>query len=84
MLPGGQRLLEHEQMFGPPIALQAAGDGIAAGFDAMVFEGGQLLRVALAGQDGFQDAKAGDTGEVGDDVVDLNVHLRQALCRWRI
>src|SRR6185436_10706959 len=50
MPPRRQRLSQREQMFGPPVALQAARDGVAAGFDAVVFERGQLLAVAFSGQ----------------------------------
>ncbi len=79
MFPGVQRLLQDEEVFSAPVALQAAGDGVAAGFDAMVFQGGKLLRVAFAGENGFEDEQAGDAGQVADDVLNLEVHLRERL-----
>ena len=39
----------------------------------------QHLGVALAGKDGADDAQAGGAGDVGDDVVELNIHLCQRL-----
>ena len=39
----------------------------------------QHLRVTLAGEDGADDAQAGGAGDVGDDVMELNVHLGQRL-----
>ena len=75
MAPGSQGLLEDKEQFGAPIALEGAGDQIAGSFDAMVFEGGQLLGIALAGEDGIEDGQAGDAGQVADDVMDLDIHL---------
>ena len=75
MPPGVQGLLDDEEVFVAPVTAQAAGQGVAAGFDAMVFERGELLRVTLAGEDG----QTGDAGQVADDVVDLEVHLGEGL-----
>ena len=49
------------------------------GLAALVAQGGQHGRVSLAGHDGADDAQAGRAGDVGDDVVQLQVHLRQRL-----
>jgi hypothetical protein len=46
-LPDAQRLPEREEMFSPPVAPQALGEDIAAGFDAMIFQRRQLLRIAF-------------------------------------
>ena len=43
-------------------------------------QGCQRLWVALAGQDRADDAQAGGAGDVGDDVVELKILLRQGLC----
>jgi len=42
-------------------------------------QGCQRFRVALAGQDRADDAQAGGAGDVGDDVVELKIHLRKPL-----
>ena len=39
----------------------------------------QHVRVALAREDGADDAQPGGAGDVGDDVVELNIHLCQRL-----
>src|SRR6516225_6955711 len=39
----------------------------------------QHLRIALAGKDRADDAQAGRAGDVGDDVVELKIHLCQCL-----
>ena len=75
MPPGVQGLLNDEEMFGAPVAVQTAGDHVAAGLDAMILQCGQLLRIAFASEDGVEDGQAGDAGQVADDVVDLQVHL---------
>ena len=75
MPPGVQGLLDDEEMFRAPVTMEAAGQGVATGLDAMIFEGGELLGIALAGEDGFEDGQAGDAGEITDDIVDLEVHL---------
>ena len=79
MPPGAEGLLHDEEVFGPPIPLKTASDQVAGSFDAMIFESGQLLRVAFASEDGVEDGQAGDTGQVTDDVVDLKVHLGEGL-----
>jgi len=81
MAPGSQGLLEDKEQFWTPVALEGAGDEVAGGFNAMVFEGGELLWVTLAGQDGIEDGQAGDTGQIADDVVDLEIHLGQGLLK---
>ena len=75
MPPGVQGLLDDEEVFGAPVTVEAAGNGIATGLDAMIFEGGELLGIALAGEDRFEDGQSGDAGEITDDVVDLEIHL---------
>ncbi len=72
-------LLQGEEMFGPPVTVQTFGDDLAAGLEAMVFQGRQLLGIAFAGEEGRQDGLAGDAGQVADDVVELEVHLGEGL-----
>ena len=72
-------LLQREEMFGAPVAPQTFSDDIATGFDAVVFHGGERLRIAFTVQDAIEDGLAGDAGQITDDVVELNVHLREGL-----
>ncbi len=74
-----QRLLECEEVLGAPIALQALGDLVDAGAHAHVLYRAQHLGVALAGDDGAQDLLAGLADHVGQDVGELDVHLRESL-----
>jgi len=75
MPPSIQGLPDDKEVFGPPVAVEAAGKGIPAGLDAVVFQGRKLLRIALARADGVEDGQPGDAGEIADDVLDLQVHL---------
>jgi hypothetical protein len=74
-----QRLLECEQVLGAPVALQAFGDLLVAGVDARVLHRRQYLAITLAGHDGTQDFLAGLAHHVGDDIGELDVHLRECL-----
>lgn len=51
----------------------------ALGFNAMIFEGSQLLRITFAREDRFQNSQPGDASQVADDIMDLEIHLRQRL-----
>ena len=51
------------------------GTGLAPG----IAQACQHLGVTLAGEDGADDAQAGGAGDVGNDVMELNVHLGQRL-----
>ena len=66
-------------MLGAPVALQALGDLVGAGADAHVLHRAQHLAIALAGDDGAQDLLARLAHHVGDDVGELDVHLRERL-----
>lgn len=54
LLPKLVALAQHEEVFLAPITLQTFGDDIVGGLDAMVFERGQLLRVAFTLQYRFE------------------------------
>lgn len=79
MLPGLKTLAQGKEMLGSPVALEAAGDGVSGSLDAMIFEGGQLERIALARQDGLEDGQSGDARQITDDMLKLNVHLGEGL-----
>ena len=72
-------LFEGEQMLLAPRPLKARGDRIGVGLDAPVAERRQALWVTLAVDDRAQDALAGQSRDVGDHRVELDVHLGQRL-----
>jgi hypothetical protein len=61
------------------VADQGLADGLGRGMAARVVVAGQLVRVALAGDDGADDPHPGGAAHVRDHVVRLQVHLRQRL-----
>ena len=75
----GQRLLEREQVFGAPVPLQAFGDFINAGADTSIFHRAQDVTITFASHDCTQNFLASLARDVGDDVGQLNVHLRERL-----
>ena len=75
----GERLLERKQMLGAVAAGERLCDRLGAGVATVMAQARQRVRVALAGKDGADDAQAGGTSDVGDDVVELNIHLCQRL-----
>ena len=72
-------LLQAEQMLGPVVAVQGAGNGGLAVLATLVPKSRQSLGVALSCKDRLDDPHAGHPGDVGDDVVQLQVHLGQSL-----
>ena len=62
-----------------PRPLKARGDRIGVGLDAPVAKRRQALWVTLAADDRAQDALAGQSHDVGDHRVELDVHLGQRL-----
>ena len=79
----GERLLERKQMLGAVAAGERLCDRLGTGVATVMAQGCQRFRVALAGQDRADDARAGGAGDVGDDVVELKIHLRHRRCRGR-
>ena len=66
-------------MLGPPVAFQRFPDGLGISFDVWIPQLGELCAVPLSSQDGVHNGTAGQAGNVTDDMVDLQVHLRQRL-----
>ena len=64
-------------MFGTPVALQALGDLFGTGADARILHRRQRVTVTLASDDGAQDLLPGLAHHVGDDIGELDVHLRE-------
>ena len=72
-------LLERKQMLGAVASGERLRDRLGAGVAAVMAQARQRLRIALAGNDRAYDTQAGRAGDVGDDVVQLKIHLRQGL-----
>src|SRR6266446_434186 len=64
-------------MLFPPIPLQGASDGGLVMLTPVVTELGQLRGVALAGENRPDDREARHSRDVADDVLQLEVHLRE-------
>ena len=92
-----QILLQDEEVLGAIVAGQGRHDLRLRGATPIVAMLGELLRVAVAGDDVAQDPEPGDAGDVADDQRQLEIHLHQRLlhaldvgagalhqvCRWR-
>jgi len=74
-----ERLFEGEKVFVAPIAGEGLGDGLLGGLTGGVAQAGQDEWIALSGDDSAEDLKAGGAGDVGEDVVELEVHLLEGL-----
>ncbi|HYH37991.1 MAG TPA: hypothetical protein VD860_07195, partial [Azospirillum sp.] len=74
-----QRLGQGEDMFLPIIADQGSLNGLRRGATAPISVGGQHRRFTLAIDEGADDLHVGDTREISDDMVELQVHLHQRL-----
>lgn len=66
-------------MFAPVVAHEAARNRVGAGLNPPVSKACQLVRIALTLQNGIDDSQSRDAGDGRDDVVDLDVHLRERL-----
>jgi len=63
----------------PIVSDQRPANSLFRRLDAQIAQRCQGHRVALTRQDGADDAHAGGASDVGDDVVQLQVHLHQRL-----
>ena len=75
----GQGLIEREQVLVAVAAGERLRDRLGSWRGTGSRAGGQRLGVAFAGKDRADDAHAGRAGDVGDDVVELQIHLSQRL-----
>ena len=66
----GECLLERKQMLGAVVAGERLRDCIRTGAATVMAQARQHVRVALAREDGADDAQPGGAGDVGDDVVE--------------
>src|SRR5882762_1221513 len=73
----GECLLERKKMLGAVAPGEGLRDRLSTGVATVMAY--QRLGVALAGKDRANDAQAGRTGDIGDDVVELKIHLGQCL-----
>src|SRR5260370_34517245 len=73
-------LLERKQMLGAVASGERLRDRLGAGVATVMAQARQRLRIALAGKDRAYDTQAGRAGDVGDDVVQLKIHLVKAFC----
>lgn len=72
-------LLEREEMFGREIAVERFCDFLFRFGAFTMTELSQNVRVALAIEDGLDDGHAGETGDVGDDRSEFDVHQLKGL-----
>src|ERR1700739_2153795 len=72
-------LMQHEQQYRTPGALQAFGDFFGAGVTPRIAEHSQLQWIALAGHDRPYDRLSGQPAYGADHVCQLHVHLCQGL-----
>ena len=68
-----------KQMLGAVAPGERLRDRLGTGVATVVAQARQRLGIALAGKDRAYDTQAGRAGDVGDDVVELKIHLRQGL-----
>lgn len=77
--PRFEGLAQGEEMFGAVVADQGFFDGGIGCLDTMVFELNQLFWAAFAGQNRVEHGLPGGSDDIADDVVQLQVHLRERL-----
>lgn len=74
-----KRLAQREDVFIAPVSGQGGTDCLCAGMTPNVTHLGKGGGVALAVGDGPDNTHARGPGDVGDDVVQLHIHLHQRL-----
>jgi len=74
-----QRCLQSKEMLLAVIALQGFGNLLRAALDLGMPHLGQLDAVAFPGKDSAQNAHSRHPGNVTDDPVNLDIHLREGL-----
>jgi hypothetical protein len=74
-----QRLLQCEDVLGLVVANECGSNRPDAGLAVAIPHGRQYARVALSAHDGADDLHAGRSGDVSDDVMQLQVHEGQGL-----
>src|SRR5438067_11719890 len=72
-------LLERKQMLAAVASGERLRDRLGTGVATVMAQARQRFRVSLAGKDRTNDAQAGCAGDVGDNVVELKIHLGQCL-----
>jgi len=77
--PGFQRLAQGEKVFLAPVTSQGFRDFGLTLLATVVAQAGERLGVALSGDDGIEDRQARLSGDVGDGVVQLHIHLVERL-----
>ena len=75
----GECLFERKKMLGPVAAGERLRNCLGAGVAAVMAQARQHLGVTLAGKNRADDPQAGRASDVGDDVVELEIHLCQRL-----
>ncbi|HEV7403579.1 MAG TPA: hypothetical protein VGO11_11655 [Chthoniobacteraceae bacterium] len=75
LLPALLQLAQDEEVGGPVVATERLNDVRQAAAAAFVAQGGELFRVALAGEEGRDDGLGAHAVDIAEDMVDLPVHL---------
>jgi hypothetical protein len=71
----GECLLECEQVLGAVATGERLLDRLSTGVTPVIAQQRQHFGVTLAGEDCTNDPQTGRAGDIGDDVVELKIHL---------
>ena len=72
-------LSQREQVLLPVISHQAFCDGFVAGSNPGIAERSHRMHIPTAFEDRIHDCQSGRSGDIADDVVQLQIHLIQRL-----